>query len=311
VQRKLLPPLREYRPDVIYERYSLFAYGGIELARELEIPLLLEVNAPLSLEASRYRDLVLRGTARELEGHIFRSADTLLVVSRELEEYARGLGARAERIRVLPNGANEERFRPGLAGGAVRARYGLGRKRVMGFVGTLRPWHDVDTMLDALERLAGLDDRVHLLVVGEGPASDRLRRLGNAHVTCTGAIEYEDVPEFMAAMDVVVVPYSEEIDCYFSPLKLFEAMAMGKPVVGARIGQVAELLADGETGLLYEPGNARDLADKVRLALDLPDRGRKMGSAAREWVVGTRTWKRNAREIAAIATSLLEPPARD
>jgi glycosyltransferase involved in cell wall biosynthesis len=311
VQRELLPVLSAFGPDVIYERYSLFAYGGIELARALGVPLLLEVNAPLSQEAARFRDLVLKRTAAELERKILGSADALLVVSRELEAYACGLGVAGERIRVIPNGADPARFHPDSSGEAVRARYGLEGKQVIGFVGGLRLWHDLDTLLEALSLLADADRRAHLLVVGEGPASERLQSLGSEHITFTGAVDYDDVPRFMAAMDVIVVPYSEEVDCYFSPLKLFEAMAIGKPVVGARIGQVAEVLVDGETGLLYEPGQARDLAARIRQALDLPDHGREMGAAARAWVVGTRTWEQNALEIERVATSLLEQARRD
>jgi glycosyltransferase involved in cell wall biosynthesis len=308
VQRTLLPRLEAFRPDALYERYSLFAYGGVELARKLGVPLLLEVNAPLSLEASRYRDLVLKRTAADLERRIFRAADAVLVVSSELERFARGLGVPAERVVVLPNGVDPERFTPDADGGAIRERYGLTGKRVIGFVGTLRPWHDLDTLLEALATVTARDDDVELLVVGEGPAGDRLRGLTDAAVTCTGAIEYDDVPACMAAMDVVVVPYSSEIDCYFSPLKLFEAMAMARPVVGARIGQVAELVGDGETGLLYEPGDARDLAEKLRRALDTANGGSKLGSTARAWVVGERTWGHNAREITRIARSLRERP---
>jgi glycosyltransferase involved in cell wall biosynthesis len=108
----------------------------------------------------------------------------------------------------------------------------------------------------------------------------------------------------MAAMDVVVVPYSQEGDAYFSPLKLFEAMAMAKPVVGANLGQVAEILVHGETGCLYEPGSAEDLAKKITAVLEMTDGGARLGAAARQWVVENQTWERNAQRIEALAQSL-------
>jgi glycosyltransferase involved in cell wall biosynthesis len=145
------------------------------------------------------------------------------------------------------------------------------------------------------------DPRLRVLIVGEGPRAERLQALGHAHVTCTGAVPYDRVPEFMAAMDVVVVPYAQGADTYFSPLKLFEAMAMGKPVVGAQVGQVAEILTHGENGLLYEPGNAEMLARRIREALDRPDLGARMGAAARLAVVSERTWEANAQRILGIA----------
>jgi glycosyltransferase involved in cell wall biosynthesis len=304
VQRTLLPILERWRPDAIYERYSLFAYAGVELAERLGVPLLLEVNAPLTLEAAKYRELVLRRTAEELERLVFERAAALFVVSRELEMHARRLGVPGEGIHVLPNGVDAERFHPDVSGGAVRERHALHGKRVIGFVGSLKPWHDLDTLLEAARRLAQRDPRIRLLVVGEGPRLAELRAAREPHVICTGAVPHDDVPAHLAAADVVVVPYGKGGDAYFSPLKLFEAMAAAKPVVGARIGQVAEVLVHGESGLLYEPGEPADLAERIREILDAPGRGAELAAAARRAIVPGRTWRDNARRIVEIARDL-------
>jgi len=305
IQKALLPVLREFQPDVIYERYSLFGYAGAELARRLQVPFLLEVNAPLRLEQAKYRQLVLTHTAEELEGRILNSADALIVVSRALAEYACGLGVPAHRITVLPNGVNPQRFHPAVSGVEVRSRYNLNGKSVIGFVGSLKPWHDLDTLRAAVTHLAAVGRNVHLLVVGEGPKLGQLNGLKTDYVTCTGAVHYKDVPAFMAAMDVVVAPYPPGCESYFSPLKLFEAMAMGKPVVGARIGQIAEVVVDEVNGLLYEPGDADHLAGGILAILQMPDRGAALGAAARRWVLSEQTWEQNAGRIAQLAESLL------
>ena len=306
VQKTLLPTLETFQPDVIYERYSLFAYAGVELSRQLQVPLLLEVNSPLCMEQAKHRQLVLRRTAEELECKVINSADALIVVSETLADYARRLGVSSERITVLPNGVDPQRFHPTVSGNDVRSLYNLNGKKVIGFVGSLKPWHDLDTLLDAVEFLAKTDEAVHLLVVGQGSRMDQLRSLGNGHMTCTGAVEHPAVPRFLAAMDVVVVPYSNEGESYFSPLKLFEAMAMAKPIVGARVGQVAEVLTHGETGLIYEPGNADDLSARIGEVLDMPDRGAALGMAARRQAEATQTWDHNAHRITAVAQSLLQ-----
>lgn len=306
VQRALLPALAEFRPDVMYERYSLFSYAGIDLARQLQIPLILEVNAPLAFEGARYRDLVLKRTAEGLERRILTAADAVVVVSRPLEDHARRLGVPSERISILPTAVEPDRFHPGVSGEAVRSRYKLDGKRVVGFVGSLKPWHDLDTLLAAAGLLAGSDDRFHLLVVGQGPRMEELQARGDGYVTWTGAVEHGQVPEHLAAMDVIVTPYPRDGEPYFSPLKLFEAMAMGKPAVAAPVGQVAEVVVDGENGLLYEPGDPHDLAKKIREIFDRPDRGSALGDAARESVIARHTWERNARQVARIAESLLE-----
>jgi len=304
-QRALRPALAWYQPDVIYERYSLFAYAGVELAQALDAPLLLEVNAPLSREASAHRGLVLTQLAAELERRIFCAADALVVVSNALRDYATQLGATPERITVLPNGVDAARFHPGASGDAVRARFGLNGERVVGFVGSLKPWHDLDTLQAAVRLVSNGGGRVRLLVVGDGPRLAQLRE-ANGDVTCAGAVDHQDVPAYLAAMDVVVVPYADGGDHYFSPLKLAEAMAMAKPVIGARTGQVAELVVHGETGLLYEPGRPDDLADKIRQVIEAPDLAARMGAAARERIVATRTWEGNARRVEELAQGLLD-----
>jgi glycosyltransferase involved in cell wall biosynthesis len=305
LQHPMLEPLRAFGPDVIYERYSLFAYGGIELARRLGIPHVLEVNAPLTHEAATYRELILRRTAEALEREILVRTDALVVVSSALARYAEDLGVARQRITVLPNGVDPERFSPAVCGEELRSRYRLDGRDVLGFVGTLKPWHDLETLAGALELLVARGRSVHLLVVGDGPGASRLQALNADLVTCAGAVNHDEVPKYMAAMDVVVVPYGTDAESYFSPLKLFEAMAMGKPVVGARLGEVAETLVDGETGLLYEPGRAGDLADKIAKILDTPTRGGELGQSARRAVLATHTWEHNARRTAAIAHTLV------
>jgi glycosyltransferase involved in cell wall biosynthesis len=304
-QRALLPELMAFRPDVIYERYALFAYAGVSLGRVLDAPLLLEVNAPLSVEQGRHRELALVKTAQELERSIWTGADAVVAVSRAVADHARTLGVPDERVHELPNGVDPERFNPSMGGGAARARLGLDGEDVVGFVGSLKAWHDIGTLIDATILLNGQGFPARLLVVGDGPEAERLA--GQPHVTHTGSVPSETVPEYLSAMDAVVVPYSsDQQDHYFSPLKLMEAMAMARPVVAARAGQPAEIITDGTTGVLYEPGNAADLACKLRDILARPDRGSAMGSAARRQVLNTHTWERNASRITDLARALLE-----
>jgi glycosyltransferase involved in cell wall biosynthesis len=301
-KQTLLPFLTADRPDIIYERYSLFSYAGVEIAAALGVPLLLEVNAPLTREASRHRGLVLRETAELLERRIFREADALLAVSEDVAQYARDLGVESERISVVTTGVDIERFRP-ASGDNVRERHAIASRYVLGFVGSLKPWHDIETVLGALELLITDGVPAHLLVVGDGPQLGLLRSRSDLPITCVGAVPHEEIPAYLAAMDIVVVPYAAGGACYFSPIKLYEAMAMARPVAGARAGQVADVIADGENGVLYEPGEAPDLAAKGRQVFDMPDRGARFGEAARRSVT-EHTWEAAAKRVLAIAEGL-------
>jgi glycosyltransferase involved in cell wall biosynthesis/aminoglycoside phosphotransferase (APT) family kinase protein len=311
LQRTIAPQLEAMQPDVIYERYSLFGYAGAEIAARLGIPFLLEVNAPLVQEQQKYRRLVLKESAEAIELHVLKRADAIFVVSQALADFARSRCAGAAKITVLPNAVSPERFHPGVGGDEVRLRYGLEGKFVVGFVGSLKAWHDVDTLIEAARRLYAGGPDVRLLVVGDGPRLPDLQAIDEPFLVCTGGVPYEAVPPHLAACDVVAVPYSRHEDQYFSPLKLFEAMAMAKPVVGARLGQVAEVITDGVTGRLYEPDDAADLALKLREVKDSPDRGQRLGREAMAGVLADHTWLANGRRIEAVARRLTTGLLRD
>lgn len=305
---RVLPLLRETRPDALYERYSLLGAAGIEIARELHIPHILEVNAPLSEEHARYRGSAFPQAIRATEHRILASADRVIAVSEPLKRWIVDSGIDASRVTVVPNGVDVERFAAG--GGDVRRGLELGGRPVVGFAGTLKGWHGTETLVRAIGRLArryGLDRAPHLLIVGEGPQRSVLEGAvaeeGIASlVTFTGTIAHDAMPAYLAAMDIAVAPYDASPDFYFSPLKLFEYMAAARPVVAAAIGQIEVCLRDGVTGLLYPPGDVDALVNRIGELIDDPAMGRAIGEAAQAEVWANRTWSRNA----SIVTDLIE-----
>lgn len=298
--------LRRERPDVLYERYALFGWGGVELARRHGIPLLLEVNTNLRLEQDGYELFVLTGAAEQLEREIFRSASAVIAVSQWLADWILGLGVEGERVHVIPNAVSDLLFRRRASGSGVRRRYGLDGKRVVGFVGSFQPWHDLRGLIAAFSELAGSDPDLRLLLVGDGPDRQALERevhevgLGGSSVF-TGNVPHDDVPSVLAAMDVAAVPYRSRGDFYFSPLKLFECMAAGRPTLAASIGQIAEIVDHEQTGLLYEPGSRVGLAEGMRRLLYDEELARTVGTAARRRILARHTWSRVADMIVAIA----------
>lgn len=295
--------LRDFGPDVIYERYSLFGTAGATLAREFDVPLLLEVNAPLTDEQAAHRELAQGSTAKRLERDVLRSADRLIVVSPWLERWAIGLGVDAARVTVLPNGVDPERFEVVEAErDAVRARLELGERPVVGFLGTLKPWHDVATLVQAIGRLR--DERPWLLLIGEGPeraSLEELARRERVDAVFTGAVPHELVPAYLAALDVAVAPYAREDGFYFSPLKLVEYLAAARPVVAADVGEIDHCVRPGQTGFLYPPGDAAALADAIRELLADPAQAASLGEAGREHVREEHTWEESAHTVIELA----------
>lgn len=300
VHQASLQELGREKYDFIYERYSLWSDAGARLAQSSGLPLIVEVNAPLRLEAARYRALDQTDLAAEIEKSTFGAAHAIAVVSNPLREYVIAQGTRAEAVHVLPNAVDENIFHPAVDGGTLRARLGLKEKFVIGFVGTLKPWHDLDTLIAALRRLcAPATHAYHLLLVGNIPDAVRAeiaQSLPNA-ATIIGPIPHDDVPAYIAAMDVAVSPHPPLDGFYFSPLKLFEYLACGVATIAADVPPIREVVADGETGCLYPPGDAPALAQKIEmLARDKSLRARVAWAGARR-VLTEHTWKRNAEKI--------------
>jgi glycosyltransferase involved in cell wall biosynthesis len=302
---------RASRVDFVYERYALFNYAGIRLARELGVPHLLEVNAPLAYEQEKMRGLEMKELARDLERHIFSGSDQVLVVSQALQDYVTSCGVASERVRVIPNAVDPRRFVAPAQGRGVRAQYRLENNFVIGFVGSLKPWHGTDTLLEAFNELRRQAPNAHLLIVGEGPARAALEHYAAKYelapfVTFTGNVPYEQVPEYVAAMDVTVAPYTPHENFYYSPIKIFEYMVMGKPVVAGALGQVKDLIHDGETGLLYEPGNIAQLTAALATLAQDAQFTRAIGEKAGAWVRRERTWENNARMVIEAAQRLMK-----
>jgi glycosyltransferase involved in cell wall biosynthesis len=302
--------LEAFGPDLIYERHCLFSTAGCELARYFHVPLVLELNAPLVLEQQQMRGLSLPRVARTAERLVLTSADHVVVVSEALRTHETRIGVASDSVSVIPNAADTAMFHPSAQLSPIRHELGWNDRFVVGFVGSMKPWHGVDTMLHALQLLGGADSRFRLLLVGSGPQlsdlQQRVERFGLAGaVHMTGAVPHQAVPGLLRVMDVAVAPYAADAGEYFSPVKLFEYMAMALPVASARIGQVCDVIEDGRTGWLYTPGNASELAALIRRLEGDRESCRAVGAAARELVMREYTWRHNARRVLAIAEDLI------
>lgn len=305
--------LATFRPDAIYERYALFGTAGGRLARQLGVPHLLEVNAPLCDEQARHRQLCYAQVARRVEQRVLCEADRVFVVSNPLADWARDLGVRPEHLSVMPNGVDADRFAPAPALALrLRAQLGIAPEAcVVGFCGSLKPWHDLPTLLAGFAEARRLAPGrpMALLVLGDGPGREGLAfaaaRMGLAHeVHLPGSVPHAQVPGWLAAMDLAVAPYPLGGAGYFSPLKLFEYMAAGRAVLASTPGQAAEVIVEGQNGRLYPAGDAPALGHRLaELACD-PAARAGLGQAARETVIAGHSWAVNASGVVAAAASI-------
>jgi glycosyltransferase involved in cell wall biosynthesis len=278
--------LRMFHAEALYERFSLHTAAGATAAARLRIPHVVELNAPLPVEAARYRTLERAGEARRLERAVLAGADRILVVSGPLATYARTRGA--TRVEILPNAVDVRRF-----AGPSRVR----DPRCV-FLGALRPWHGVATIAEAWTLLG--DAAPPLLVVGEGPGRTELEALG---ADVTGAVPHAHVPALLATATIGLAPYAADAPDYFSPLKLFEYLAAGLAVVAGAIPGVRDVVGR-EHAVLVEPGDPVGLAAAVsELARDESRRAR-LGAAGRRLVAERHSWDARAARIVDVLSEL-------
>lgn len=285
--------------DLIYERYGLWSAAGIRAARRLNLPAVVEVNAPLVEEQAAFRKFVLQDKARAIESEVFTSAHALAVVSRELAGYVAARGANPACIHVIGNAVDGTQFHPAIPPAQVPGlRNGT---FTLGFTGSLKAWHGTDLLIEALALLRRRID-AQLLIVGDGPERgallDQAARLGlSRDVTITGWVPHHHLPGLIARMDVALAPYPAMENHYFSPLKLFEYLAMGRPIVASRIGQIADLIGPTGSGLLVPPGDPAALAEAIaRIAADPALAADLRRRAAHQALL--HDWRANARRIA-------------
>lgn len=279
--------------DWVYERFAPFQSLG-RVFKQHGIPWVLETHAPLFYEAKTERKTtVLNGLARRLEVQAYRECDALVCVTEALKEIVvRESGIPVEKVVVIPNGVDIESFDP-KRHEPKRMFAGF----TVGFVGRLYAWHGLDLLLEAIHdlRTEGLD--LSLVVVGDGLMrmewETQSQKLGIAsNVAFVGQVPWSEVAQYIAGFDV---GYTGQIQLqvgkmYHSPLKLYEYMAMAKPVIASAFEDAQRMIQEGKTGFLFEPGNKEDLKHALSCAYQAKEQLSAMGQQAREVVVAQHSW---------------------
>jgi len=294
--------------DLVYERYSLWGHAGMNYARTSGIPGVLEVNAPLIEEQEKYRGLTDRSAAERITRSCFECADTLIAVSEGVADYLEQFKEARGKIHVVPNGVNPARFPTTRTASST-----AGDIFTIGFVGTLKPWHGLEGLLESFLQLLTQHPQARLLIVGDGPEAGKLRgQIAAAGldkiVEMTGAVKPEEIPRQLARMDVGVAPYPDDPDFYFSPLKVYEYMAAALPVVASRIGQLDGLIVHEQNGLVYTPGDSSRLTRALARLIENRAWACDLGKAAHQTILAGHTWDDRVERILQLAaTGKIQP----
>ena len=303
------------RVDLIYSRYH-----PLEILATYPIKKIFGTKYIVEVNGAMKEDSKMRGEPgwkieiySMLEKRLFDLADKIVTVTDNLRNYlVREYSLSPSKIQVIPNGTNVDIFHPM---DKKRSREKLDiplESTVLCFVGSLRPWHGVENIIEILPELINRIPDLRLMVVGDGPLMKTLKQQVKAlsigqRVIFTGKIRREKVPLYINNSDICVAPFDSERNKVtgLSPLKVFDYMACGKPIIATDVGGLGKLIEKYSVGIVISPGNPVELAEAILHLTSDKELQEKLGRAGREIAVGKFSWQEISRKVEKVCKSTL------
>jgi glycosyltransferase involved in cell wall biosynthesis len=301
--------IKEFSPDVIVGFGILNSLWAANAAGKANIPFIYYWIDVLHLLTPHK---LLRPLSLAIERMALKRADVVLVINERLKELVVRLGAKESRTIVLRAGIDDKRFRPGPASDSIKTRYSLsGEDTVLFFMGWL---YRFSGLKEVARQLAdNPNPNLKLLIVGEGDLFNELEKMQQEHnlknrLILAGKKDYREIPALIAAADICLLPAypDEKIMQDIVPIKLYEYMAMQKPVIATRLPGVLKEFGEGN-GIVYV-NRPEDVIPKAR---ELVARGdlSKLGLKAREFAT-KNSWQRIADEFERVLKKAVERKKR-
>ena len=288
--------IRRFQPDLIYERCYYGMTSGVEVARKQGIRHILEMNAPYPEErVDMEGKSLLLGKAKKKEQQQIQQTSRLVVVSSALKAYAEKISKGAAVKTVITPNAIRSGFEPPSPESIQAKRAALGiaeNSTVVGFVGSIFPYHGVDRLIQSFSDLAKKRE-THLLIVGDGAVLEDLKRMSvelglEGKVTFTGKVPHDQVFEHIGVMDITVMATS---NWYGSPVKIFEYGAMKKAIVAPDVSPVRDVMTDQENGLLVNDSK-EELSAAIATLMDDESKRESIANSFYSKVFSKHTWKK-------------------
>jgi len=330
--------LHRVRPwSFIYQRFSLHNFTGPQLGRRLNLPVVIEYNGSEVWVSENWGSrLLLHDAAVRAEAVALETADLIVTVSDELGQDLLRRGIPKNRIVVYPNCVDPSAFDPTRFSGnelaELKRRHGIAEDALIaGFIGTFGQWHGVEFLAECIRDIVRDDgewlrrSKLHFMLVGDGMKMPVVRELlgspaVSSFVTLTGLVPQSEASKYLAASDILLSPHVANPDgsgFFGSPTKLFEYMAMEKPIVAAELGQIGDVVAGrgatrlgvlpqgaGEAcGFLFEPGDARAFKEMFKRVVDNMPAAARVAKAARTEVLNRYNWTQHVAAILAAMAS--------
>lgn len=298
--------------EIIHERFGLYSYGGFLAAKLMGIPIIFEVNGPVIEEKQNHTEALkgLELISAKISRYIaLRNADAYVTISNLMKEImVEEWKLPSEKIFVMPNCADHKVFaRVGLEEEGEILRKSLGyteNEFVACFIGSFFPWYGLEIFFEAFGKAYEKNKTLRLLMVGEGKIENELRGIAQKSgfaeaVNFVGRVKHEQVPVYLKASDCAIAPFRKLPTKFFSSaIKIFEYGMAGSAILAPRLGQIAEVIEDGKTGILFEPNDVESITEGIlKISSQSKEKNREMGKAIQKEALEKYTWESYGKQL--------------
>lgn len=311
--REEIKILKDENPDLVIARVSSYNCSPVWLSKRFDIPFLIEIDSPSSYENIHFQKFFnrTRPILYGMEKQFIMSGKAAFTVSNQLQNYFIQRGIPETMLSVIPNGADAQRFRPDLDHETIKQRYQLNGSLVIGFVGSFIYWHGIENLMYIIKNILDSYKEVKFLMVGDGgPMKAGLETFIRENkyqdrALLTGFVSHDDIPTYMSAMDIALAPYPGLDFFYYSPVKIYEYMSSGIALVSTRIGQIAEVVEHGKTGLLSTPDNREEFVAHIKTLIEDEALRRAIARDAREEIMKKHTWEQRGKQLSDLCSQIV------
>ncbi|WP_169764360.1 glycosyltransferase family 4 protein [Campylobacter mucosalis] len=321
---KVIKNCKNINTNVIYQRYNGFSFCGAYLAKQKNIPFILEFNSSDVWKINNWKNNsgFLKHTIKLVYYKIFKlpivsfiekyninSANYVVVVSDTLKKFLLNLGVNENKIIVNPNGIDKNKYSPEIKCDDIKSKYKLENGIIIGFIGTFGQWHGAENIVLAFAKLLksypSYEGRVKLFMIGDGIRMPIIKKyileFGlQESVILTGLVPQDEGAKFLNVCDILVnatVPNPDGSEFFGSPTKLFEYMAMNKAIICSDMAQMGKILKHNETAYMVKPGDIDELLVAMKILVDDSSTRSYLGHNARKEVLEKYTWDKHVDRI--------------
>ena len=297
--KELQEAIQTFNPDVVYERSAWMSNGSVNVLKPFNIKHVVEINAPFEEEVKEFEKAssFISSIGKKKLKNLLQSATLIAPITTSLEKYiVENYEVNPSNCLVVPNAIDKQEIQINESRvEAINKQFNLSEVTVIGFVGSIFPYHGVDRLIKGVSKLKYTD--IAILIVGDGYLIPELKELASklgifSRVHFTGSVPKEDVYNYISAMDILTLPNTE---WYCSPVKLFEYGAFGKTILAVNEAGVSDVMSR-EEGVLFE-NNDSAFQDALLVAITEVDALEIKAKRFQQKVFATHNWRANARKV--------------